>query len=800
MTKVPMGPPPPRTPQPPPPILPPADDSSPQQQQQLTLPEESDSERQREEQPQPDETTVVSDAVPETEKSSAAAAEEKPSSVPSSQETPTAAPSAAAVPYTIPPWSDRPPHHFSLEVLKDGAIIDELDLSQKGAYMFGRIDLCDFVLEHPTVSRFHTGGYVVSVMASCHKGRPVTGERLLMDFNSNGDAFLYDLDSTHGTFVNKNQCWLNKTSAKLLLLLKLPGPFAWFFDIESDLTLLRNAKTREEVQDREASLLRARVEASLADGISWGMAEDAVEDTTEVSNMKKEIDAIRVKDISQGGLTQGQQMQIARNEQRISQLVTFYNVPQIMEELDNLEETLNESIQESIGARARKSNYGKGKGCTEDEDEVLSDDDDFYDRTKKKKPSKQKNGEKSIETADTLLDKKEAISKEIDEKNKLLLMEKTKTIPDIEGGSESGDVLDAYMTGLSSQLVLDKTTELQKELSSLQSELDRIQYLLKIADPTGEAARKRDSKAQMSKSIQPDVPVPNSTERLPLGQKRSSILAKAANGSRKDEYTLKKETDKPSGGDEPVSNGMEGKEATYTVTKPIWLGAIEDMEVKENQHEEVPSNVHEVDQFVDYKDRKKALATENEAKKTLEPTIEDAGPGLIVRKRKQMEKPGDSNEEVPEVSTSVLAAANATAAAADAVALLLKHKRGYYGGDEEDKVESHDVKADDQSGKEKPTSKRVLGPERPVFLDRRPESETWVPPEGSGLSSGPVDSWKGTLHGNYWAEVCVSWSTTEDAFTQQDCSGHLSSMLKDWVGCRKCATSGKCKPMKLEVL
>lgn len=36
--------------------------------------------------------------------------------------------------------------------------------------------------------------------------------------------------------------------------------------------------------------------------------------------MKKEIDAIRVKDIGQGGLTQGQQTQIARNEQRISQV------------------------------------------------------------------------------------------------------------------------------------------------------------------------------------------------------------------------------------------------------------------------------------------------------------------------------------------------------------------------------------------------------------------------------------------------------------------------------------------------
>lgn len=40
----------------------------------------------------------------------------------------------------------------------------------------------------------------------------------------------------------------------------------------------------------------------------------------QITHMKKEIDAIRAKDIAQGGLTQGQQTQIARNEQRISQV------------------------------------------------------------------------------------------------------------------------------------------------------------------------------------------------------------------------------------------------------------------------------------------------------------------------------------------------------------------------------------------------------------------------------------------------------------------------------------------------
>jgi len=39
--------------------------------------------------------------------------------------------------------------------------------------------------------------------------------------------------------------------------------------------------------------------------------------------MKKEVAAIRAKDISQGGLTQGQQTQIARNEQRTAEVTTL---------------------------------------------------------------------------------------------------------------------------------------------------------------------------------------------------------------------------------------------------------------------------------------------------------------------------------------------------------------------------------------------------------------------------------------------------------------------------------------------
>lgn len=752
-----MGPPPAKNPNPPkfdsnPPPTPP--DPIPQQQEELPQQQQQQQQQvqqnpltnsqQQQEQPQQQLQPTHSSSSHHADDSGLGDAQENPNSTSDDPLAPTAVPApelsttaaeeaiVAGIPYTIPPWSAPPCHPFSLEVLKDGTIIDQLDVSGKGAFMFGRVDLCDFVLEHPTISRFHA----------------------VLQFNGNGDAFLYDLGSTHGTFVNKAQV-KKKVYLELHVgdvirfghssrLYILQGP-PELMPLERDLKQLRDAKIREKMQDREASLLRASVEASLADGISWGMAEDAIEEIGEedadevtwqtykgqltekqektrekiikrlekVANMKKEIDAIRVKDISQGGLTQGQQTQIARNEQRISQ---------IMEELENLEETLNESIQESIGARAGKVVYGKKKGTTEDEDETLSDDDEFYDRTKKK-PATHKAGEQqSIETADTLLDKKEAIIKEMEEKTKFLTNEKSKVEPKVDGENENGDALDAYMTGVSTQIVLDVTIRLQTELSSLQSELDRIQYLLKIADPMGEASQRRNSKPQVMKSKPPDTSISDKTKILPKEKKKSTLSDKSVNASSLDE-PLTTEIIKPQADDNKVSDDIQTEVPAYTVTKPLWLGAIQDMEIKEKH--EVPLNLHESDGFVDYKDRKKVLIPVEETQ-TVESMIEDAAPGLIIRKRKLPEKSSGSDDKASGSITSYVAENTAV----DAVALLLKHKRGYFASEVEEGDENHVKQSGGQSRKENSDAKRMLGPERPAFLESSPESETWVPPQG----------------------------------------------------------------------
>ncbi|XP_075090844.1 uncharacterized protein LOC107771829 [Nicotiana tabacum] len=646
---------------------------------------------------------------------------------------------AAAVPYTIPTWSGRPCHQFYLEVLKDGSIIDQFDVHKKGAYMFGRVDLCDFVLEHPTISRFHA----------------------VLQFRGSGNAYLYDLGSTHGTFINKNQVEKRNyvelhvgdvlrfgNSSRLYIF---QGPTD-LMPPEADLKRIKQAKIREEVQDMEASLLRAKLEASRADGISWGMGEDAIEENEDevdeitwqtykgqltekqektrekvvkrlekIAHMKKEIDAIRAKDIAQGGLTQGQQTQIARNEQRISEL---------MEELENLEETLNESILESLGARTGMTSRGKEKAP--EEEEISSEEDEFYDRTQK--PSKRKSGEnQSIETADSLLDKKDTIVRQMDDKRRLLLDEKDGTGQECE--VEAGDELDAYMSGLSSQLAHEKKEKLHKELSTLQSELDRVLYLLKIADPSGEAAKKRDLKVQepntnLTKTITLSVheqppPEKNKKDRVEpkdLMEKQGTVDANCTSSQETAKEIAAdisdgKKTEKEIGAD--IS---DGKHVVYTASKPQWLGAVEEKKKQETIIER-PTELQENDQFVDYKDRNKILEKPDVTQLTADSVIENAAPGLIIRKRKQVEK-SDATEKDSQQSSG------ADLKAEDAVALLLRHSQRYHVSDDEVEHSGQDVSRESQIRNDKKKHKKVLGPERPSFLKSETDYDSWVPPEG----------------------------------------------------------------------
>lgn len=269
--------------------------------------------------------------------------------------------------------------------------------------------------------------------------------------------------------------------------------------------------------------------------------------------------------------------------------------------------------------------------------------------------------------------------------------------------------------------VVDKTKQIEKELSELQSKLDRITYLLKIADPRGDAAKKREANGKIPKLNQP---VLNLSKQPQPKQKKSLSDAKPMLRSPLEKTSHSAQVDK-SKCPEEVKDTCEKKEKkppVYSVTKPQWLGDTKNVKLEEDNVQEAVVEVPESDSFVDYKDRKKVLASANNA-----PDLEHAAPGLIIRKRKSVEKPEDTVDKAPRMTAS--SSSEAETSAADTVALLLKHKRGYIALDEELRNENQQSR-DEAPGKEASQPRRVLGPAKPDFLDKSRNYETWVPPEG----------------------------------------------------------------------
>lgn len=281
--------------------------------------------------------------------------------------------------------------------------------------------------------------------------------------------------------------------------------------------------------------------------------------------------------------------------------------------------------------------------------------------------------------------------------------------------------------------VYDKSEQLEKELHALQSELDRVLYLLKIADPTGEAARKRELQGQKSVPVVSKIPAPSKVKKLALQQdKQRGVEVKASGpGPKQGVIASTMESSKKPENNEIVADAGESISTTYTAIKPQWLGAVEKTEVKVSQGE-APQNVLEGDKFVDYKDRQKVLGKPDTAQVGAETDLENAAPGLLIRKRKLVQSSDVSEAEGSElISTSV----GAEIKVEDAVALLLKHKKGYHALEDEARPDNAPLKQRNPLKKDGKKPKRILGPERPSFLDSEDNhDESWVPPEGKFIA------------------------------------------------------------------
>jgi len=101
--------------------------------------------------------------------------------------------------------ASRPDTRYSFEILKGGTIVDSIkfsSLEEKGFYIVGRVPACDIVAENPTVSRMHA---IFQFIKGDDKMEKNHLEDDGQEIPTNPGLYIYDLDSSHGTFINKNQ-------------------------------------------------------------------------------------------------------------------------------------------------------------------------------------------------------------------------------------------------------------------------------------------------------------------------------------------------------------------------------------------------------------------------------------------------------------------------------------------------------------------------------------------------------------------------------------------------------------------
>ncbi|XP_012545687.1 kanadaptin isoform X2 [Bombyx mori] len=195
------------------------------------------------------------------------------------------------IPYKEPKWSGLCPDgsDYALEVIKSGIITDKVDLTGKPYHVFGRFTNCDIIMAHPTVSRHHA---VLQYKAFAEEGEPVCG------------WYLYDLGSTHGTFLNKERLKANHyTRVRVGHQIKFGSSTRNYivmgpdFDCEGESELSvteikqkalemkaeRDRMIKEAIEQREKERLEEEKRKEEL-GIDWGMGEDADEEPDLVEN------------------------------------------------------------------------------------------------------------------------------------------------------------------------------------------------------------------------------------------------------------------------------------------------------------------------------------------------------------------------------------------------------------------------------------------------------------------------------------------------------------------------------------
>ncbi|XP_030050440.1 kanadaptin [Microcaecilia unicolor] len=422
-------------------------------------------------------------------------------------------------PYQEPPWAGAAEAPYSLETLKGGCVLHCRPLGGTSRLLFGRLPACDVSLEHPCVSRYH------AVLQ--YRRFPGPGPHEQTGF------YLYDLDSTHGTFLNKNRIPTEVfCRVRVGHVMKFGGSSRLFIlqgpeddqEEESELTVTQikeNRRQQEHLQrkmlgddsdEEENEVKRKEIVSSDDTGCTWGMGEDATEDDMEENpiavEFQEEREAFYVKDPKkalQGFFDrEGEELEYEYEDRGHNSWLCRVRLPvddatgkQLVAEAVHSGKKKEAQVQCSMEAcrildargllrQEAVSRKRKAKNW-EDEDFYDSDDDTFLDRTgsvEQKRINRMKKAgkiEDKPDNYDSLVSKLNAVEKELSD-----VAEKLKTSGKDQSQSAAQDSLDAFMTEIKSGTSLDGVSRKKLHLKSfeLKKEQQRLKGLIKIVKPT----------------------------------------------------------------------------------------------------------------------------------------------------------------------------------------------------------------------------------------------------------------------------------------------------------------------------
>ncbi|XP_014253139.1 kanadaptin [Cimex lectularius] len=421
------------------------------------------------------------------------------------------------IPYEVPPWKGLPVQRYYIEELKNGTIVRTIELNDKPFVSIGRVEGCNIDMAHPTVSRFHA----------------ILQYRGVPDGENEKGFYLYDLGSTHGTFLNKYRI-KSKVYVRIRVghILKFGASSRLFCFLgpdedqeeESDLSLtelkaqrealIEERKKKEEEEKMREEQERKEQERLIEErGISWGMAEDADEETdlsenpyAVLTNEELYIDDPK-KALRMWYEREGEELHYQTERAEKGMFVSKLILP--IDDEEGKEITIETSARNKKESQvqcaleacraidkmgllkpSKQERKRVQKRNWEDNDYYDSDEDSFLDRTgdldKKRQKRMLKAGkiQDTVETYESLMEKHKATLTKIEKaENKLLELTSHSSAKNVI--SDDVDALDAYMMSLKHLQPKKLDIKIAKdELHLLKEEEVRLRKLVNIARPT----------------------------------------------------------------------------------------------------------------------------------------------------------------------------------------------------------------------------------------------------------------------------------------------------------------------------